>query len=154
MRLVNLFLSLLVIGAIGCTAQKIEDKDLVGTWNVDPAAMIGKDKNDVMSKMSFHLTENHQYTMTGPVPMTLKGSWVYSDKKLNLAPTSIEVQNSSAPNGKSEFPVSALKQMESMAPDEQIKKALTTMGEQLSFDVSDDGKKLSSEGKGALIKTE
>jgi hypothetical protein len=149
LRLLILFVSAMLL--VGC-GRKIEEKDLVGTWNVDPASVAGKDPNDLMSKMSFNLTANHQYTMSGPVPLSIKGSWVYSDGKLTLAPTTVVV--STGANQNSELPISSLMQMQPMTQDEKMKTSLNTMNEQVSFDVSTDGKKLSDAGKPALIKAE
>ena len=153
-RIALLVLATTCVILAGC-GHKVTEADAVGSWKVDPVAVQGKKGADVMSKMTFTLAADHTYVMAGPIPVSVKGTWAFADKKVTVTPVSLEMANPVQPGTTQEVPIGpAIAQLRTLAQkDESIQDSLTMMSESTIFDFSDDGMKLSDNGKPALIKS-
>jgi hypothetical protein len=153
-------LPLLLVGIVGC-GHKVTDTDLVGTWNVDPAALKDQASPAGAAQMSFDLTADHHYSLNALQGFSVNGTWKYQDQKLTLNPLSLAVDSPFEPGKKMEVPIGpALEKAQELAKtdknadDPQMLEAMRETAEPSTFDVSADGKKLSEAGKPALLKAE
>src|SRR5689334_21109457 len=128
MKRVSIVVTALLCLLVAGYGHKIEDKDLVGTWAVDPTAVAGKDKN--MAKVSYTLTPDHQYVMAGPVAVSVKGTWRYLDKKLTITPVTLMAPSPLEAGKVIEVPIGpAVTQFQAMSKDPALTDALKKMSE-------------------------
>ena len=125
---------------------------MVGKWDLDPS-VLSDQANAAEKGTTFQLTADHQYQMAVPKIVTVKGTWSFANAKMTATPTSFVIPSPADPNKFVNLPVDVvLKEAQDMPGDPKMQAALQTMAKETIFDVSPDGKKMSENGKPALVK--
>ena len=145
-----LFALALGFALVGC--HHVSEQDLLGTWKADPAA-VATNKNPMAGAMTFNLTADHHFLMPLPSNSGIYGTWGFLQNKLTLTPTTFVTPSPFDPSKSYEVPIGpAIDQMQKAHADPEIIKAMQTMSVPIDFEVSSDGKKLTEEGKPAMVK--
>jgi len=124
----------------------------VGVWKVDPAAL------DRKAQAAFDVTVNfqtdRQFVMAVNPQFSLKGTWSFADNKLTMSPTTLAMKSPYEPSKMLEVPLGpAIANAEKTNSDPKMLDAMKSLSGSTIYDVSADGKKLSENGRPALVKS-
>ena len=143
---------LFILLSVWACGHKIEEKDLLGTWKVDPSAVMAKDAA-AASKVTVDFTGDHRFVMAVNAQFSVKGSWAYQDKKFTMTPTTMAVQSPFDPAKTMDVPLAeAIQTLQKMGTNPEAVDAMQKLSGTTTYEVSDDGKKMSENGKPALLK--
>jgi len=148
-------LALIAVVLTGCS-KGVSEKDFVGSWIADPASPEKVDHPEVRSKLLFTLTADHKFSMTSPTPAGFEGSWVIEKgtRKVDLTPTTLVIENPLQPGVKTRLPISeALQKVKAKGGNPQMEQELKKASAVATFELAEDGKKMSEDGKPALMKS-
>jgi hypothetical protein len=139
----------------GCH-HSVTEQDLVGTWTRDPAAPSTTGHPEVEAKLVVTLTADHKFTLATPTPAGFEGTWAFDKgtKKVGLSPVTLVIANPADPAKKNRLPIAqALQMMQSRSANPKMVDALQKASVEEFLVPSEDGKKLSENGKPAFVKS-
>ena len=140
---------------IGCK-HGVSDKDFVGTWMPDPASPEKADHPEVRSKLVFNLLADHTFTMSTPTPAGFEGTWKLQEgtRKVGLTPTTLVIENPLAKGQTTKMPIGdAMQRVEAMGGNPKMIEELKKASTQATFELSEDGKKMTENGQPALVRS-
>jgi hypothetical protein len=144
MKLAAISLSTLCILALGC-GPKFQEKDFYGDWVIDNAS-IPKDPNaQSMANAVLSLSFDRSFRLAF-APVTFKGAWSYSDRRLRITPETLVMQVQNRPL---EFKISEIAEkfeplMSGNPEGRKELEGIQAAGRPWDLKVSDDGKSLST----------